>query len=174
MNEWGQQLPFETLPQMTMNNTIYCTCLLVSVPFRSLCTAVFVAVCPSHLGWQYKEVMPSSLSRLGSCEEINWFALRLNFISDSVDVASSRICSVHTTFPAVAARKFPWSGKLLFGTVRNSAMTRTYLPPSRHSIILKFWLEICGPSHQDRLLLCWCYQFCRNCTLCQRKLAMTL
>lgn len=109
MNEWGQQLPFETLPQMTMNNTIYSTCLLVSVPFRSLCTAVFVAVCPSHLGWQYKEVMPSSLSRLGSCEEINWFALGLNFISDSVDVASSRICSVHTTFPAVAARKFPWS-----------------------------------------------------------------
>lgn len=72
--------------------------------------------------------MPSSLSRLGSCEEINWFALGLNFISDSVDVASSRICSVHTTFPAVAARKFPWSGKLLFGTVRNSATTRTYSP----------------------------------------------
>ena len=141
---------------------LFTSCLIVSVPFRSLCTAVFVAVCPH---FTKKSCSHAFLA-------VNTGELWRNQLICTRTEFHLRFCW-RREFPHLLCPHH-LSGSRSTEVSLECAMTRTYLQPSRHSIILKFWLEIFGPSHQDPLLLCWCYQFCRNCTLCQRKLAMTL
>ena len=107
MNEWGQQLPFETLPQMSMNYTIYflphCKCAFQVFVYSSVCS------CMPPL---YEEVMQSCLPR---CQ--HWGAvkkstdLHSDWISSQILLTSRVPASALSTppFRQSQPRKFPWS-----------------------------------------------------------------